>query len=117
MNKELKTLFVTLGVAVVFIYLLKPKSSSKKEKTTDNKYSAPKEADSALQKEKENAVIGIQAMREAVNAGESKAELDKLSAMILKEKGIRVILSAKTKLLKAVNKKGKVLAEEEMENK
>jgi hypothetical protein len=117
MSKELKTLFITLGAALVFIYLLKPKSSKKKDNTTDSKYSAPKEADSALQKEKENAVIGIQAMREAINSGESKAELDKLSAMILKEKGIRVILSVKTKLLKAVNKKGKVLAEEEMENK
>lgn len=116
MSKELKTLFITLGVAAMFLYFFKPKNNAKSTNSSTTKYSAPKEADSQIAKEKENAVVGLQAMREAINAGESKTELDKLNNMILKEKGIRVILSTKTKLLKAVNKKGKVLAEEELEN-
>jgi hypothetical protein len=116
MNKEQKTLFIVIGVAIIALYFLRPKSDKKSEPSKQGKYPAPKEADSQVQKDKENAVIGIQAMREAINAGESKAELDKLSKMILKEQDIKVLLSAKTKLLKAVDKKGKVLAEEEMVN-
>ena len=56
-------------------------------------------------------------MREAINAGEKKVELDKLSAMVLKEHGIKVVISKKTGLLRAMNKKGSVIAEEEIENK
>lgn len=55
-------------------------------------------------------------MREAINSGEKKAELDKLSSIILKEQGIKVVLNKKDNLLKAMNKKGNVIAEEELNN-
>lgn len=116
MNKEVKVLLVTLGVALGLVWIFKPKKDDGK-KSLDDKYSAPKEATEDVKKEKENAVIGLQAMREAINSGEKKAELDKLSAMILKEQGIKVVISKKTGLLRAMNKKGSVIAEEEIEKK
>jgi hypothetical protein len=116
MNKEVKVLLVTLGVALGMIWIFKPRKDNG-TKSVDDKYSAPKEATEDVKKEKENAVIGLQAMREAINSGEKKAELDKLSAMILKEQGIKVVISKKSGLLRAMNKKGSVIAEEEMQSK
>jgi hypothetical protein len=116
MNKEVKVLLVTLGVALGLIWIFKPKKDNG-TKSLDDKYSAPKEATEDVKKEKENAVIGLQAMREAINSGEKKVELDKLSAMVLKEQGIKVVISKKTGLLRAMNKKGSVIAEEEIDSK
>jgi hypothetical protein len=116
MNKEVKVLLVTLGVALGLVWIFKPKKDNE-TKSLDDKYSAPKEATEDVKKEKENAVIGLQAMREAINSGEKKTELDKLSAMILKEQGIKVVISKKTGLLRAMNKKGNLIAEEEIEKK
>ena len=116
MNKEVKVLLVTLGVALGLVWIFKPKKDDG-TKSLDDKYSAPKEATEDVKKEKENAVIGLQDMREAINSGEKKAELDKLSAMVLKEQGIKVVISKKTGLLRAMNKKGSVIAEEEIEKK
>jgi nitrogen fixation protein FixH len=113
MNKEVKTLLVTLGVALGLIWLFKPKKDSE-TKVVEDKYSAPKEATEDTKKEKEQAIVGLQAMRQAIDAGEKKSELDKLSAMILKENCIKVVISKKTGLLRAMNKKGSVVAEEEL---
>lgn len=119
MNKEVKTLLITLGVALGLVWIFKPKKGDSTSTSTSStgKYLEPKEATEDVKKEKENAVIGLQAMREAINSGEKKAELDKLSAMILKENGIKVVISKKTSLLRAMNKKGNVIAEEEIDNK
>lgn len=119
MNKEVKTLLITLGVALGLVWIFKPKKNDSKSTSTTGagKYLEPKEATEDVKKEKENAVIGLQAMREAINFGEKKSELDKLSSMILKENGIKVVISKKTGLLRAMNKKGNVIAEEEIDNK
>ena len=101
MNKEVKVLLVTLGVALGLVWIFKPKKDDG-TKSLDDKYSAPKEATEDVKKEKENAVIGLQAMREAINSGEKKAELDKLSAMVLKEQGIKVVISKKMHLVSVV---------------
>lgn len=116
MNKEVKVLLVTLGVALGLVWIFKPKKDSD-AKLSEDKYSEPKEATEDVKKEKENAVVGLQAMREAINSGEKKTELDKLSSMILKEQGIKVVISKKSGLLRAMNKKGNVIAEEEMQSK
>ena len=117
MNKEVKVLLVTLAVSLGLIWVFKPKKSTDGKTNSGNKYLEPKEASEDVKKEKENAVVGLQAMREAINAGEKKTELDKLSAMILKENGVKVVISKKTGLLRAMNKKGNVIAEEEFDNK
>jgi hypothetical protein len=116
MNKEVKTLLITLGVALGMVWIFKPRKNNTNS-SNNNKFSEPKVATEEVKKEKENAVVGLQAMREAINSGEKKAEIDKLSQIILKENGVKVIISKKTGLLRAMNKKGDVIAEEEFENK
>ena len=52
-------------------------------------------------------------MRDAINKGESARELDKLKNMIFQESGIKIMISKNTKKLRAMDKKGGVIAEEE----
>jgi hypothetical protein len=52
-------------------------------------------------------------MRDAINNRESAKELDNLKNMILKESGIKIMISTKTKKMRALDKKGNVIAEEE----
>lgn len=117
MNKEVKTLLITLGVSLGLIWIFRPKKDSSPSSSGSKKYTEPKEASEDVKKEKENAVVGLQAMREAINSGEKKSEIDKLSQIILKENGVKVVISKKTGLLRAMNKKGNVIAEEEFDNK
>jgi hypothetical protein len=112
MDKETKTLLITLGGALLLIYLLKPKSNKSKKGLLDVKYAEPKQVSDKDTKQKENAVIGLQAMREAINSKENKKELDKLSSMILQDYGIKVLINKKTGLLRAMSKDGKVISEE-----
>ena len=112
MNKETKTLFITLGGALLLIWLLKPKSDKSKKGLLDVKYSEPKQVSDTQIKLKENAVIGLKAMREAIDSKESKKELDKLSSMILQDYGVKVMINKKTGLLRAMSKDGKVISEE-----
>ena len=51
-------------------------------------------------------------MREAISNNESKKELDKLSSMILQDYGVKIMISKKTGLLRAMSKEGKVITEE-----
>ena len=112
MDKETKTLFITLGGALLLIWLLKPKSSKSKKGLLDVKYAEPKQVSDKDTKLKENAVIGLQAMREAINSKESKKELEKLSSMISQDYGVKVMMNKKTGLLRAMSKDGKVISEE-----
>jgi hypothetical protein len=112
MDKETKTLFITLGGALLLIWLLRPKSSKSKKGLLDVKYAEPKQVSDKDTKLKENAVIGLQAMREAINSKESKKELEKLSSMISQDYGVKVMMNKKTGLLRAMSKDGKVISEE-----
>lgn len=112
MNKTTKTLLISLAGAFALLYLLMPKNN-KNSTSSVPKYAEPKVADDTLVKNKENAVIGLQAMRSAMDNGESKAELDKLSSIIFQDYGVKVMPNKKSGLLRAMSKDGKVLAEEE----
>ena len=112
MDKETKTLFITLGSALLLIWLLRPKSSKSKKGLLNVKYAEPKQVSDKDTKLKENAVIGLQAMREAINSKESKKELEKLSSMISQDYGVKVMMNKKTGLLRAMSKDGKVISEE-----
>lgn len=112
MDKETKTLFITLGGALLLIWLLKPKSDKSKKSLLDVKYAEPKQVSDKDTKLKENAVIGLQAMREAIDSKENKKELDKLSSMILQDYGVKVMMNKKTGLLRAMSKDGKVISQE-----
>lgn len=121
MGEEEKTLFLSIAVALGLLWLLKPKGTNLigKEKFEDtnsadgnDKYAEPKIASESSKKEKDDAVIALQAMRDAITNREPKRELDKLNAMILQDYGVKVLLNKKTLKLRAMSKQGKVLAEE-----
>lgn len=115
MDRETKTLLVSVAIALGILWLFKPSkgSSSATEDTSDNKYKEPKTIADDEKKLKDDAVVGLQAMRDAINNGESAKELDKLKSVILAEHGIKIMINKKTKKLRAMTKDGKVIAEEE----
>jgi len=113
MDKNAKTLFITLGGALLLIWMLRNKTSSVNTKELlDVKYAEPKKVSDTESKLKENAVIGLKAMREALNNNENKKELDKLRSMVLQDYGINIMMNKKTGLLRAMSKEGKVIKEE-----
>ena len=112
MNRETKTLFITLGGALLLIWLLRPKNTKSTKELLDVKYAEPKQVSDSETKLKENAVIGLKAMREAIDNKESKKELDKLSSMILQDYGVKVMINKTTGLLRAMSKDGKVISQE-----
>jgi hypothetical protein len=114
MDRETKTLLASLGIALVIIWLFKPKKSNKIDSNSnEDKYKAPKVINEDEKKLKDDAIVALQAMRDAINNGESAKELDKLKNVILVENNIKVMISKKTKKLRAMTKDGKVIAEEE----
>jgi hypothetical protein len=115
MDRETKSLLISIGIALVIIWIFKPKKSISEvsEHSLDDKYKAPKIIEEDEKKLKDDAVVGLQAMRDAINNGESAKELDKLKNVILTENGIKIMISKKTKKLRAMTKDGRVIAEEE----
>lgn len=117
MDKETKALVVSIGIALVLLWVFKPKkngnSNDKADDVVTEKYQAPKVVAEDEKKLKDEAVVGLKAMREAIDNGESARELDKLKNMILQENGIKIMISKNTKKLRAMDKKGAVIAEEE----
>jgi uncharacterized membrane protein len=117
MDKETKTVIVSIGIALVILWIFKPKNSTNSDSKTDDvlvdKYQAPRLVAEDEKKLKDEAVVGLKAMREAINNGESARELDKLKNVILQENSIKIMISKKTKKLRAMDKKGEVIAEEE----
>ncbi len=113
MDKETKTLLITFGVALVILWLAKPKGMKTSAKDLLNVgYAEPKKANDSDLKAKENATVGLQAMKDAMANKEPKRELDKLNAMILKDYGLKILANKKTGKLRALDKSGKVVAEE-----
>lgn len=115
MDRETKTLLVSIGIGLAILWVFKPKkhgSTNEKDVVVD-KYQEPKLVAEDDKKIKDDAVVGLQAMRDAINNGESVRELDKLKNMILQENGIKIMISKKTKKLIAMRKDGSVIAEEE----
>ena len=112
MDKNTKTLFITLGGALLLIWILRNKTSVNTKELLDVKYAEPKKVSDTESKLKENAVIGLKAMREAIDKNENKKELDKLSSMVLQDYGIKIMINKKTGLLRAMSKEGKVISEE-----
>lgn len=113
MDKETKTLLITFGVALVILWLAKPKGMKNSAKDLLKVgYAEPKKANDSDLKAKENATVALQAMKDAMANKEPKRELDKLNAMILKDYGLKILANKKTGKLRALDKSGKVVAEE-----
>jgi hypothetical protein len=115
MDRDTKFLFGSLGVAIVILFLLRNKNKSSKKDLLNVKYAEPKQVEDSKIKDKENAVISLKAMREAIDSKESKAELDKLNNIIFKDYGVKIMPNKSSGLLRAMSKKGEVLAEETKE--
>jgi len=115
MDRETKALLASIGIGLAILWIFKPKKngSTTEEEVVVEKYKEPKVVAEDDKKIKDDAVIGLQAMREAINNRESVRELDKLKNMILQENGIKIMISKKTKKLRAMKKDGSVIAEEE----
>jgi hypothetical protein len=114
MDRETKVFFITVAVALGIIWLTKPKLKGNSAKDLlDVKYKEPSVASEADTKAKEDAVVGMQAMKDAIANKESKKELDKLNAMIFQDYGVKIMISKKTGKLRAMSKDGKVIAEEQ----
>jgi hypothetical protein len=112
MDRDTKFLLGSLGVALVILVLLRNKNQKSKKDLLNVKYAEPKQVEDTQVKDKENAVIGLKAMREAMDSKESKAELDKLNTIIFKDYGVKIMPNKSSGLLRAMSKNGKVLAEE-----
>ena len=113
MDRETKSVLVILAMALGILWLAKPNNRDKSESNSKPKYTEPNAITSGGKKEKESAVIALQAMRDAINSKESNAKLNELKDIILKEDGIKVMINKSTKKLRAMSKDGKVIAEEE----
>jgi len=112
MDNETKNILKILGVAVVVLYLLKPRKKSKSD--LEQRVEAPSVAKGdSSEKDYENAVISLKAFRSAINNNEPKSELDKLNMELIKEYGIKVFRCKKSGKLTARNSKGQDVAKEE----
>jgi hypothetical protein len=113
MDKETKTLLITFGVAFIILWFTRPKGMKTSVKDMLGvKYAEPKKASDTDLKAKENATVALQAMKDAMANKEPKKELDSLNAMILKDYGLKILANKKTGKLRALDKSGKVVAEE-----
>jgi hypothetical protein len=113
MDKDTKILLLTFGVAFVILWYIKPKGMKTSVKDMLGvKYAEPKKANDTDLKAKENAIVALQAMKDAIANKEPKKELDSLNAMILKDYGLKILANKKTGKLRALDKSGKVVAEE-----
>jgi hypothetical protein len=113
MDNETKDILKILGVAVVVLFLLKPKKGKRNKIKDSTSEPNVDKTEAVSEKEFENAIISIKAYRSALNNNESVAELDKLNRILLKENGIKVFLSPKSGKLTARNSKGQDVANEE----
>jgi hypothetical protein len=93
MNYSVRNALVILGTAVVVLIIF---SKNKKSNATGvsnasgNKISAPATASSSEKKKIENAHIALDAMRSAVDAGETSDNLNKLNRILANEYGVKV---------------------------
>ncbi len=129
MDSETKNLLKILGVAVVILYLTRPKSKGKKTSIPQksgsgstsgggsslrkNTVSPPKTKQLSEDELFKNAVISIKAVRKAVNSNEPDSEIAKLNRILIKDYGIKVFKCKDNKKLIARDSKGNEIAKEE----
>lgn len=111
MNDEYKNIAIVLSGAALILFLAWPK-----KKPNLKLFGKPKSFDMpTIGKSEENqfsnAVIGIKAVRSAINAQEPKSVIDDIKAEVLKTNDIRIIENGG--LLTATTRTGKAIAKEE----
>ena len=111
MDKQTQTLLITVGIAVVILYIARPKGNMFDSKSKDHKFAPPRKISKDVTKKNGDGQIIIEAMRNAINANEKQDEIDKLNAMFLDEYGMKVFF-AKNGKLEAKTAEGKLIAQE-----
>lgn len=114
MDRETKVFFLTITAALAIIWLTRPKLKQDPAlDASDFKYKAPEEATPKDTKQREDAIVAMQAMKDAIAAKESKKSLAKLAAVIYQDYGIKIMVNQKNQKLRALTKEGKIIAEEQ----
>ncbi len=107
MDKDIRNLGIVVVVAVSLLYIFRPK---KTDRFISKKLLAPTEAKTS-DKEFENAIISIKAIRAAINDNVSSNDLNDLNKTIGKDYGL-IVKPIKGKLF-CYNKKNVAVAQEE----
>lgn len=114
MDNETKNILKILGVAVVVLFVFKPKFSKKaiglKSNGASGNLNPPKTEDAISDKDFDNAIVAIKAYRSALNNGESQSALEEINQKALAEFGVKII--QKNGKLFAVDKNGRDIANE-----
>lgn len=114
MDNETKNILKILGVAIVVLFILKPKGKSKsKELDTSLESSSTTPPAEITDEMFENAKVSLNAYRNAINNGESEQELEKLNRITVKEYGIKVFKCKKSGKLTARSTSGQEIAKEQ----
>ena len=111
MDKQIKALLIVVAVSVGLLWIAKPKNNLLSQTKLKNKFSAPDKADSKKATEQHDSSVCLKAMRDAINNGESKSNLDKLNRMFLKEYGLKVYTMESGRLC-VRNREGKTIIKE-----
>lgn len=115
MDNETQNILKILGVAVLVLFVLKPKKKRKKDTldTSLGEGTASESLSEISDEMFENGKISIKAFRSAINNGESNEQLESLNRITLKDYGIKVFKCQKSGKLTARNSKGQDIAKEE----
>ena len=111
MEKETQNLLIVVGLAIVIIYIARPKNNLFDSKKSGSKYDPPKQVSKDITDRKRDGQIIIEAMRNALNSKEKQTEIDKLNKMFLQEYGMKVYFSDNGKL-QVKDSKGKLITKE-----
>jgi hypothetical protein len=112
MDNQTRNLLGVTAITLIVLYIFKPKNSTLSfSGEEENKYSSPMTADAKKINESNDASIALQAMKEAIQSGENKAELDKLNRILFNEHGLKVVTMDNNKLA-VRNRSGKTILKE-----
>jgi len=107
MDKDTKNIFIVIAITAITIFLIRPKKTSVFSKNLDKPGIS-----SNPDKEYENAVTAIKAMREAIKSGEDQETLNELNKEIISMYNLKVFTDENSKLI-VRNKQKKAIAREE----
>jgi hypothetical protein len=93
MDSSLKNALIILGTAVAVLWVFRNKKKVKvggASGAESDKLAPPATADESAKKQIDNAHIALDAMRKAIDAGESSDGLNKLNRILATEYGVKV---------------------------
>jgi hypothetical protein len=93
MDSSLKNALIILGTAVAVLWVFRNKKKVNvggASGAESDKLAPPATADESAKKQIDNAYIALDAMRNAIDAGESSDALNKLNRILATEHGVKV---------------------------